>query len=256
MPPLLSIQGLSHWFGGHRVVRELDLELPVGAIYGLIGPHGAGKTTTFKLISGLYAPSSGSIRFNGQEIAGQQPFRIVRLGIARTVQNLGIFNGLSVLDNLRVAQGYGCRSGVCRSILRLPAAGPGAAVPPELLEILRLMGLADRRQDLAGNLACGELRRLEFARALATRPKLILLDEPATDMTAREVDDLLGLIKRVRESFGLTVLLIEHHMKVILGTCDQVKVLEAGATIAEGRPERVGKLPRVRAAYLGASPLP
>ena len=250
--PVLSIQGMSHYFGGLKAVSDFNFEVPEGVIYGLIGPNGSGKTTTFNLVTGIYTPTQGKILFQGEDIVGQKPFRIVHKGIARTFQNLRIFGNLTAVDNIRVARHFTTKSGLFTSFLRLPGfLKESAMVREEAMQLIELMNLGHRANDTAKNLPYGELRRLEIARALATKPKLILLDEPAAGMNPKETEDLMHLITRVRDEFKVTIFLIEHHMKFVTGICERVKVIDFGTTIAEGKPEDVVKETKVLEAYLG-----
>lgn len=252
MNAILSIKGMSHYFGGLKAVSDFSYDVPEGSIYGLIGPNGSGKTTTFNLVTGIYTPTQGSIFLEGQEITGEKPYKIVHKGIARTFQNLRIFSNLSALDNIRIAKHYGSKSSLVSSILRTPGfKAEEKAIKEEARRLLGVLKLADRADERAKNLPYGELRRLEIARALATKPKVLLLDEPAAGMNPKEVADLMKLIVHVRDEFKVTVFLIEHHMKVVTGICERVKVIDFGTTIAEGTPEEVVRDVKVLEAYLG-----
>ena len=250
--PLLSIKDMSQYFGGLKAVSNFTFDVPEGVIYGLIGPNGSGKTTTFNLVTGIYTPTEGKILFQGDDIVGMKPYKIVHKGIARTFQNLRIFNNLSVMDNIRVARHFTTKAGIFSSFLRLPNfLKETEQVREETMELIKLMNLEKRAYDLAKNLPYGELRRLEVARALATQPKLILLDEPAAGMNPKETEDLMKLVRRVRDEFKVTIFLIEHHMKFVTGICERVKVIDFGETLAEGTPEDGVKDVKVLEAYLG-----
>jgi len=250
--PVLSIQGMSHYFGGLKAVSDFTFDVPEGVIYGLIGPNGSGKTTCFNLITGIYTPTQGKILFQGEEIVGVKPYKIVHKGIARTFQNLRIFSNLSVIDNIRVARHFNSKVGLFPSLLRLPSfLKEQEQTRDEVMDLIKLMHLDKRANEMAKNLPYGELRRLEVARALATKPKLMLLDEPAAGMNPKETEDLMKLVRRVRDEFKVTIFLIEHHMKFVTGICERVKVIDFGTTIAEGKPEDVVKETKVLEAYLG-----
>jgi branched-chain amino acid transport system ATP-binding protein len=252
MSALLNIKGMSHYFGGLKAVSNFNYEVPSGVIYGLIGPNGSGKTTTFNLITGIYTPTEGKVFFEDKDITGQKPYKIVQAGIARTFQNLRIFSSLTALENIKIAKHFTSKSSIASSILRLPSfLKEEKSTKRDSLELLELMHLANRAGEAAKNLPYGELRRLEIARALATKPKLILLDEPAAGMNPKEVDELMNLITRIRKEFNVTIFLIEHHMKVVMGICEYIKVIDFGETIAEGLPEVVAKDAKVLEAYLG-----
>jgi len=250
--PLLQIDNLGVRFGGLAALSGFCFSLDVGQLVGLIGPNGAGKTTAFNLVTGVYRPSEGSIRLDGRSIAGLPPYRINRLGIARTFQNIRLFAGLSVVENVLVGFNQSISHGFWGTILRTPAhlredaAHEAAAM--DLLRVLRLDALA---HEAAGSLPYGSQRRLEIARALATRPRVLLLDEPAAGMNPREKAELMDLIALIRERFKLGIWLIEHDMKLVMSICERIHVLDHGETICVGPPKTVQEDPAVIEAYLG-----
>ncbi len=250
--PLLKVEGLSKNFGGLRAVNNMELELNPGDLAGLIGPNGAGKTTVFNLITGVYVPTSGKITFNGQDIGGLAPHVINQMGIARTFQNIRLFPSLTVLENVCIAYhshaGYGMQDAVLRT-------GRFESKEKELLEkaqdFLSIFRMEDRQGEIARNLPYGEQRRLEIARALAADPKLLCLDEPAAGMNPAESVALMDLIHFIRDRFKLTILLIEHQMRVVMGVCEKITVMDFGEKIAYGVPQEIQSNPRVVEAYLG-----
>ncbi|MDI3280383.1 MAG: ABC transporter ATP-binding protein [Bacillota bacterium] len=249
---LLEIKGLCKNFGGLQAVSNFDLTLAEGELHGLIGPNGAGKTTVFNLITGIYRPTAGSIFFQGRELVGLRPHQITRLGIARTFQNIRLFGQMTVLDNIRLAFNYQLKYGLWDAIWRNSAyRQQEEEVLARSLELLRLFKLEGKAHFLAKNLPYGEQRRLEIARALATRPRLLLLDEPAAGMNPREVDELIDLIRWIRSQFQLTILLIEHQMRAVMNLCQKIDVMDFGQIIARGAPEEIRNHPQVIKAYLG-----
>lgn len=253
MKQLLELKAVSKNFGGLRAVNHVDMTVPEAGLYGLIGPNGAGKTTIFNLITGIYEPTEGDIIFNGERINGLLPHVIARKGIARTFQNIRLFKELTVLENILIARQAFKKYNIFAAMLRFPNYyREEKKMNEEAMEILSLLGLAEKAGYPAGALPYGEQRLTEIARALALKPKLILLDEPAAGMNPAETENLMNLIKRIRDEFETTVLLIEHDMKLVMGVCEHIYVLDYGSLISQGPPEVVSKDPKVIEAYLGS----
>jgi branched-chain amino acid transport system ATP-binding protein len=251
-PLVLDILELSKNFGGLKAVNDFSLSIRQGELVGLIGPNGAGKTTVFNLITGLYVATSGDIKFKQQEIVGFQPFEITQMGIARTFQNIRLFPNLTVLDNVRIAYHPHAHYNSFDAILHNKQfSSKEKELTERAQEFLSVFNLHDRQGEIAKNLPYGEQRRLEIARALAAEPTLLLLDEPAAGMNSKEVVSLMDLIHFIRDRFKLTILLIEHQMRVVMGVCEWITVMDFGEVIARGNPSEIQTNPAVIEAYLG-----
>lgn len=249
---LLTVEHLTMEFGGLVAVNDFSMDLRAGRIAGIIGPNGAGKTTIFNVITGVYQPTRGEIRFDEENISGRAPFEITRRGIARTFQNIRLFKGLDVLSNVKVAAGFRSRYGYLTGLMGLPAVWRHEReIEEEARRHLVLVGLGDYCAWKPESLPYGMQRKLEIARALATHPRLILLDEPAAGLNPNEVIELMGLIRKIHRELGITILLIEHHMEMVMGICEELWVLNFGKTIAHGSPAEIRKHEEVLRAYLG-----
>lgn len=249
---LLKATDVSEVFGGLKAVSDFNFHIDQGELIGLIGPNGAGKTTAFNLITGVYQPTTGEIHFDGKSIVGLKPYQITQRGIARTFQNIRLFSELSVLENVKIAFHFHVKYGLLESVLRMGRYfAEEEKIEKEALKLLEIFHLADKADELAKNLPYGAQRRLEIARALAAKPKLLLLDEPAAGMNPQETKELMEMIAWIRKEFGLTILLIEHDMSLVMGICERIYVLEYGTIIAQGTPETIKNDPEVIRAYLG-----
>ncbi len=251
--PILELKNISQEFGGLRALDNVNIKVEDKEIYGIIGPNGAGKTTLFNIISGIYIPTEGQLIFKDTEIHHKAAHDIAKLGVGRTFQNIRLFNKLSVLDNVRVGSHGASSSGFFSGLLGLPSSRrEEKAIMDRSVELLELVGLYEKRQEYADNLAYGEQRRLEIARAMALQPSLLLLDEPAAGMNPQEKEELMQLIRLIRERYLVTILLVEHDMHLVMNICERIAVFDYGRKIAEGTPEEIKNNQRVVESYLGA----
>lgn len=252
MAELLKVDNVSMVFGGLRAVSNLSMHIDDGELIGLIGPNGAGKTTAFNMITGVYTPTEGKVYFNGQQSSGKKSYQVTQMGMARTFQNIRLFSELSVIDNVKIAYNMHVTYNLADAIVRDGKyLSEEEYITQKALDLLKIFHLEEEAHEVAKNLPYGKQRRLEIARALATEPKLLLLDEPAAGMNPQETKELMEMIRWIRKEFNLSILLIEHDMGLVMGVCERIYVLEYGMKIAEGTPEEIKHNKRVIEAYLG-----
>ena len=252
MAELLKVDNVSMVFGGLRAVSNLSMHIDEGERIGLIGPNGAGKTTAFNMITGVYTPTEGKVYFNGQQSSGKKSYQVTQMGMARTFQNIRLFSELSVIDNVKIAYNMHVTYNLADAIVRDGKyLSEEEFITQKALDLLKIFHLEEEAHEVAKNLPYGKQRRLEIARALATEPKLLLLDEPAAGMNPQETKELMEMIRWIRKEFNLSILLIEHDMGLVMGVCERIYVLEYGMKIAEGTPEEIKHNKRVIEAYLG-----
>ena len=252
MAELLKVDNVTMVFGGLRAVSNLSMHIDEGELIGLIGPNGAGKTTAFNMITGVYTPTEGKVYFNGQQSSGKKSYQVTQMGMARTFQNIRLFSELSVIDNVKIAYNMHVTYNLADAIIRDGKyLSEEEFITQKALDLLKIFHLEEEAHEVAKNLPYGKQRRLEIARALATEPKLLLLDEPAAGMNPQETKELMEMIRWIRKEFNLSILLIEHDMGLVMGVCERIYVLEYGMKIAEGTPEEIKHNTRVIEAYLG-----
>ena len=252
MAELLKVDNVSMVFGGLRAVSNLSMHIDDGELIGLIGPNGAGKTTAFNMITGVYTPTEGKVYFNGQQSSGKKSYQVTQMGMARTFQNIRLFSELSVIDNVKIAYNMHVTYNLADAIVRDGKyLSEEDYITQKAMDLLKIFHLEEEAHEVAKNLPYGKQRRLEIARALATEPKLLLLDEPAAGMNPQETKELMEMIRWIRKEFNLSILLIEHDMGLVMGVCERIYVLEYGMKIAEGTPDEIKQNARVIEAYLG-----